>query len=102
MLHLGVLEGAKAAVVLDGGTRGDGGGTVAGEREGAARASGAGAVSVSTRRVRCLEQVAGLQKLGPPLAYTARSGVESQQDDAGITAELVLVRLPVQLPPAPL
>jgi hypothetical protein len=25
------------------------------------------------------------------LAYTARSGVESQQDDAGICAELVLV-----------
>jgi hypothetical protein len=52
----------------------------------------AGAAYVSTRRVRSLEQVAGVQKRDPPLAYTARSGVESQQDDAGITAELVLVR----------
>jgi hypothetical protein len=29
--------------------------------------------------VRSLEQVAGVQKRDPPLAYTARSGVESQQ-----------------------
>jgi hypothetical protein len=44
-------------------------------------------------RASFLPQVAGFQKLDPPLAYTARSGVESQQDDAGIAAELVLVRL---------
>jgi hypothetical protein len=51
------------------------------------------AAYVSTRRVRFLPQVAGVQKRGPPLVYTARSGVESQQDDAGICAELVLVRV---------
>jgi hypothetical protein len=92
LLHLGVLEGVQAAGVLEGGARGDGGGTVAGEREGVARDPGAGAVSVSSRRVSFLPQVAGVQKRDLPLAYTARSGVESQQDDAGITAELVLVR----------
>jgi hypothetical protein len=83
-LHLGVLEGVQAAGVLEGGARGDGGGTAAGERKEVARDPGAGAASVSasTRRgVRFHEQVAGVQKRDHPLAYTARSGVESQQDD---------------------
>ena len=75
------------------GARGDGGGAVAGEREEVARDPGAGAVSVSSRRVRSLEQVAGIQKRDPPLAATARSGVQSQQDDARVCAELVLVRV---------
>jgi hypothetical protein len=92
LLHLGVLEGVQAAGVLDGGARGDGGGTVAGERVGVARDPGAGAASVSSHRVRCRPQVAGVQKRGLPLAYTARSGVESQQGDAGICADRVLVR----------
>jgi hypothetical protein len=55
--------------------------------------SGAGAVSVSSARASFLPQVAGVQKRDPPLAYTARSGVESQQDNAGIAADLVLVRV---------
>jgi hypothetical protein len=76
-----------------GGARGDGGGTAGGEREGVARDPGAGAAYVSSMRVRCRQQVAGVQKCGPPLAYTARSGVESQEDDAGICADLVLVRV---------
>jgi hypothetical protein len=63
------------------------------EREGVARELGAGAAYVSTRRVRFLPQVAGVQNRDLPFAYTARSGVESQQDDAGIVAELVLVRV---------
>ena len=87
-LHLGVLEGVQAAGVLEGGARRDGGGTVAGEREEVARDPGAGAVSVSIRRVRSLEQVAGVQKRDPPLACTARSGVESQPDDTRVCAEL--------------
>jgi hypothetical protein len=63
--------------------RDGGGATVAGKREDqVARDPGAGAASFSTRRVRFLEEVAGVQKRGPPLAYTARSGVESQQHDA--------------------
>jgi hypothetical protein len=92
LLHLGVLEGVQAAGVLEGGARGDGGGVVAGELVGVARELGAGAVSVSSKSVSFLPQLAGVQKLGPPLAYTTRSGVESQQDDAGIRADLVLVR----------
>jgi hypothetical protein len=43
--------------------------------------------------VRFLQQVAGVQNRDLPLAYTARSGVKSQQDDAGICADLVLVRV---------
>jgi hypothetical protein len=57
-----------------------------------ARDPGADAAYVSSRRVRSLEQVAGVQKRDPPLAATARSGVKSQQDDARVCAELVLVR----------
>jgi hypothetical protein len=41
--HLGVLEGVQAAGALEGGARGDGGGTAAGEREGVARELGAAA-----------------------------------------------------------
>jgi hypothetical protein len=91
--HIGVLEAVQAAGVLGGGARGDGGGTVAGELVGVAPELGGGAVIVSNCRVSCLPQVAGFQKLDPPLAYTALSGVESQQDDAGIAADLVLVRV---------
>jgi hypothetical protein len=61
LLHLGVCEGVHAAGVLEGGARRDGGGAVAGEREEVARDPGARAVSVSSRRVRSLPQVAGVQ-----------------------------------------
>jgi hypothetical protein len=54
LLHRSILEGVHAAGVLEGGARGDGGGTVAGEREEVARDPGAGAVSVSIRRVCAL------------------------------------------------
>jgi hypothetical protein len=81
LLHPSAIEGVQAAGFLEGGARGDGGGTVAGEQEEVARDPSAGAASVSSRRVRCRQQVAGVQKRDPPLAYTARSGVESQQDD---------------------
>jgi hypothetical protein len=99
--HIGVLEAVQAAGVLEGGARGDGGGTVAGERVGVARELGAGAgVSVSSRRVSCLRfstrypgSLLGFKSLILHWAYTARSGVCSQQDDAGITADLILVRV---------
>jgi hypothetical protein len=41
LLHLGVLEGVQAAGVLEGGARGDGGGTVAGENSAPARSPSA-------------------------------------------------------------
>jgi hypothetical protein len=72
MIRHSVREGVHAAGVLEGGARGDGGGAVAGEREEVARDPGAGAVSVSSRRVRSLEQVAGVQKRDLPVAYTHR------------------------------
>jgi hypothetical protein len=50
-----------------------------------------GASVSASRRVCFLPQIAGVQKRDPPLASTAQSGVESQQDDAGACADLVLV-----------
>jgi hypothetical protein len=63
LLHLVVLEGVQAAGVLEGGARGDGGGTVAGEREEVARDPGARAAYVSSRRVSSLPQVPRLTPL---------------------------------------